>query len=63
MGLSLSGFDKKSAKKFIILFSIVWIKTEQERKKSESARIIEEIQRRRQDAKSRTVEEWQAGGT
>ena len=61
MGLSLSGFDKKSAKKFIVLFSIVWIKTEQERKKSESARIIEEIQRRRQDAKSRTVEEWQAG--
>ena len=41
MGLSLSGLDKKSVKKFNVLFSIVWIKAENERQKKNSERVIE----------------------
>ena len=54
-----SGFDNKSAKKFIVHLSKVWIHTEQQKQQTQRDRILAEIRSRRSKTKFSSVEEWQ----
>lgn len=57
--LTEAGFNIKVAKKFVVLFSKIWIEVERQQQKTQRDYILEEIRNRRKNSKFMSVEEWQ----
>ena len=59
LAITTEGFDIKRAKKFVVLFSKIWIDKERQQQKTQRDYILEEIRNRRRNTKFSSAEEWQ----
>lgn len=57
--LTEAGLNVKVARKFVVLFSKIWIEVERQQQKTQRDYILEEIRSRRKNSKFSSIEEWQ----